>query len=112
MPTHAELAVRLLRDAAEFFISLGEQNPPLQDQMAENASVFRQMADILEQDPQGNLGDAASAALAGKLLMDAAVFFTTLAEQNEPIREQMLENAGVYRQIGDLVAQNPLGVLT
>lgn len=111
MPTHAELAARLLDDAAEFFITLGEQNPPLKDQMAENASVFEQMADILIQNPQGHMGDASNAALAGKLLKDAAAFFTTLAEQNAPIKEQMLENASVYRQIGDLVTQNPIGIL-
>lgn len=111
MPTHAELASRLLNDAAEFFLTLGEQNPPLKDQMAENASVFQQMAEILLQDPEGYLGDSPVATLTGKLLRDAAVFFTTLAEQNEPIKAQMIENASVYRQIADLVAQSPLGVL-
>lgn len=111
MPTHAELASRLLNDAAEFFVTLGDQNLPLKDQMVENASVFQQMADILTHDPQGFLGDAPVATLAGKLLKDAAVFFTTLAEQNQPIKDQMLENASVYNQIGELVMQNPLGVL-
>ncbi|MCC6597282.1 MAG: hypothetical protein IT559_00635 [Alphaproteobacteria bacterium] len=69
------------------------------------------MAEILTQDPGGQLGDAPNATLAGKLLKDAAVFFTTLSEQNPAIKDQMLENANVYRQIGDLVTQNPLGVL-
>jgi hypothetical protein len=111
MPTHAELASRLLIDAAEFFLSLGEQNPPLMDQMQENADVFKQMAEVLATDPTGSLGGTPSAELAGKLLKDAAVFFTTLGDQNEAVKPQMLANADVFRQIGDLLMQNPLGVL-
>lgn len=57
MATHAELAARLLRDAAQFFESVGQQNEPLQDQMSENATVFRQVADLVEQDPSGTLPD-------------------------------------------------------
>jgi hypothetical protein len=53
MPTHAELAARLLRDAANFFRTVGEQNAPLAEQMAENATVFDQIADLVEHDPTG-----------------------------------------------------------
>ena len=111
MPTHAELASKLLVDAAEFFITLGEQNEPLKDQMEENASVFRQMGALLNQEPAGALNGTPHAELAGKLLIDASTFFTTLAEQNEPIKEQMLENAAVYKQLGELVMSDPQGVL-
>ncbi|HOO81398.1 MAG TPA: hypothetical protein PK513_02715 [Alphaproteobacteria bacterium] len=111
MPTHAELASKLLIDAADFFLTLGEQNPPLKDQMEENATVFKQMGALLTQEPQGALNDTPHGELAGKLLIDAATFFTTLAEQNEPIKEQMLENANVYKQIGELVIKDPLGIL-
>lgn len=111
MPTHAELASKLLLDAAQFFTTLGEQNPPLIEQMQENASVFTQMAEIISQDPRGMLGDTPSAELAGKLLKDAAIFFTTLAQQNPAIEQQMRDNAAVFDQIGDLVADNPLGIL-
>jgi len=55
MPTHAELAARLLRDAASFFRTIGEQNAPLREQMAENASVFEQVAALVERDPAGQL---------------------------------------------------------
>jgi hypothetical protein len=51
------------------------------------------------------------AMLAGKLLRDAAGFFRTIAEQNEPLRIQMMENAEVYEQIAALVEQDPNGVL-
>ena len=51
------------------------------------------------------------AELASKLLVDAATFFRTLAEQNEDLKEQMEENANVYEQMGALVADDPLGVL-
>lgn len=111
MPTHAELSVRLLTDAADFFTALGDNNDPLKAQMEENATVFEQMATLLEQDPKGALNGTAYGELAGKLLKDAAGFFRSLAEQNEPLREQMMENANIYEQIGDLVIEDPLGIL-
>ncbi len=55
MPTHTELASRLLRDAAAFFRTVGEQNEPLKVQMEENADVFEQVAGLLETDPNGTL---------------------------------------------------------
>ena len=111
MPSHAELASKLLVDAADFFVTLGEQNEPLKEQMEENAGVFRQMGTLLMQEPQGALNETPHSELAGKLLEDASTFFITLAEQNEPIKEQMLENANVYKQIGGLVMKDPLGIL-
>ena len=53
MPSHAELAAKLLRDAATFFKTIAEQNPPLKEQMSENADVFEQVADLVEQNPTG-----------------------------------------------------------
>ncbi len=53
MLTHAKLSAKLLRDAAAFFRTIGEQNPPLQIQMDENANIFEQVADLVEQDPSG-----------------------------------------------------------
>lgn len=55
--THAEMAARLLRDAAAFFQNLAEQNPPLKDQMDNNARVFIQVADLVESDPTGSPPD-------------------------------------------------------
>jgi hypothetical protein len=57
MPSHAQLAAKLLRDAATFFETIAEQNPPLKEQMAENASVFRQVGDLVEHDPTGVIED-------------------------------------------------------
>jgi ABC-type transporter Mla subunit MlaD len=111
MPTHAELSAKLLRDAATFFRTLAQHNEPLRAQMTENATVFEQMADFVINDPRGTLDGTPTAHLAGRLLKDAATFFKTLAEQNEPIREQMAENANVYDQLGDLVMADPLGIL-
>ena len=111
MPTHAELSAKLLGDAATFFRTLAQHNEPLRKQMTENASVFEQMADFLINDPEGVLDGAQVSELAGRLLKDAAMFFRTLAEQNDPIREQMSENANVYDQMGDLVIANPVGIL-
>jgi hypothetical protein len=53
MATHAQLAARLLRDAASFFRTIGEQNPPLAEQMKDNATVFEQVAQLVESDPTG-----------------------------------------------------------
>lgn len=111
MPTHAELAGKLLVDAATFFRTLAGQNEELSDQMTENADVFEQMSTLLTQNPEGMLDETSHAELAGRLLGDAAQFFHTLAEQNEPIREQMNENANVYLQISELVADDPFGIL-
>lgn len=53
MPSHSQLAAKLLRDAATFFRNIAEQNEPLKEQMTENASVFDQVADLVEHDPNG-----------------------------------------------------------
>lgn len=55
MATHAHLAAKLLRDAATFFRNVGAQNPPLKEQMDDNASVYDQVADLVEQNPMGEL---------------------------------------------------------
>lgn len=55
MPTHAELAARLLRDAAVFFRTVADQNPSLHDAMTENAQVFEDVAQMVETDPLGQL---------------------------------------------------------
>lgn len=53
MISHAQLSAKLLRDAAAFFRTIGDQNPPLKIQMDENANVFEQVADLVEQNPTG-----------------------------------------------------------
>lgn len=53
MATNAEVAAKLLRDAAGFFVSVGQQNPPIKDAMAANAKTFESVAALLESDPQG-----------------------------------------------------------
>jgi hypothetical protein len=55
MATYAQLAGKLLRDAAMFFRNVGEQNPPLKQQMDDNAAVYEQVADLVENDPSGVL---------------------------------------------------------
>lgn len=55
MTTYANLGAKLLRDAATFFRNIGEQNPPLKEQMNDNADVYEQVADLIEQDPLGEL---------------------------------------------------------
>ncbi len=55
MATHAELAARLLRDAAVFFRTVADQNPGLKDAMTENAQVFEDVAAMVEEDPLGEM---------------------------------------------------------
>lgn len=59
MITHAQLSAKLLRDAAVFFRTIGEQNAPLKIQMDENARVFEQVADLVEHDPTGVIDEGA-----------------------------------------------------
>lgn len=47
--------------------------------------------------------------LAIQLLRDAAGFFQTVAEQNEPVKDQMMENAGMYNHAADLLQNDPEG---
>ena len=51
--THAGLAARLLRDAAVFFRTIAEQNPPLKEAMSENASIYEEVANLVETNPGG-----------------------------------------------------------
>ncbi len=55
MPTHCQLAAQLLRDAAAFFETIGEQNEPLRAQMTENAAVFREVGHLVETNPMGEI---------------------------------------------------------
>lgn len=58
MTTHAQLAARLLREAATIFRTLGAPDPELGGRLDEFASVYEQVADLLEQDPTGVLEPA------------------------------------------------------
>ncbi len=55
MPTNAQLAAKMLRDSAMFFRQVGEQNPPVADQMNQNAQVYDQVAQMVEADPTGEV---------------------------------------------------------
>jgi hypothetical protein len=50
---HKDMAAYLLRNAASFFITVGEQNNALMEMMKENATVFEQVAALVEADPLG-----------------------------------------------------------
>lgn len=51
MLTHAQLAARLLRDAADFFRHLAQENPALQESMNDNAGIYDQVAQLVEAAP-------------------------------------------------------------
>ena len=55
MATYAQLAAKLLRDAATFFRNVAAQNEALKEQMEDNAAVYDQVADLVEKDPAGTL---------------------------------------------------------
>lgn len=55
MTTNATLAARLLRDAANFFRTIAEQNESLNDAMTENAKIFDEVAMLVETDPTGEV---------------------------------------------------------
>lgn len=109
----ADLAGRLLRDAATFFRSLAEANAPIREQMEENAKVYYQIGDLVEDNPLEEIesGEARHFELAVRLLNDAADFFATIGEQNPPLAEQMQENSSVFNQLATMLAQSPNGYL-
>lgn len=55
MPTNAELGAKLLKDAAMFFRDVGSQNPGVKEQMEQNAAAYDQVADLVANDPTGEL---------------------------------------------------------
>jgi hypothetical protein len=107
VPTYADLTAKLLVDASQFFKTIGSSNPDVADQMNENAGVFEQMAGLISNQPEGEINGKTHAELAGKLLTDAAQFFRTIGEQNEDIKDNLLENAQLFDEVGQQVAQNP-----
>jgi len=118
MPSHAELASRLLLDAAQFFKTIGEQNEALKPQMEENATVFEQISQLVGQNPAAQVAEAQGqpdapthAELAGRLLGDAAGFFRTIGEQNPALKDQMADNATVFEQVSTLVTNDPTGMI-
>lgn len=52
---YAVLAGQLLQDAAKFFRTLASENPPLEEQMNENANVFDHISALVSQNPLGVL---------------------------------------------------------
>ena len=113
-PTVRVLASQLLRHAAEFFDFVADQNPDLSDMMTANQEGYRMMADRLDRDdmdglivsgidgPQPTLTD-----LAARLLADAADFFENVGEGNAEHAEQMTANAEVFRQVSDMLIEDP-----
>ncbi len=53
MATNAELAGKLLRNAAEFFRNIGSNTPQIQEQMEQNARTYEIVAGWIESDPSG-----------------------------------------------------------
>ncbi|MEG3619335.1 hypothetical protein V5T82_12780 [Magnetovibrio sp. PR-2] len=55
MASHTAIAANLLRNAATFFRDIGTNNPDLKDQMEANAETYDTVAEMLENDPDGEL---------------------------------------------------------
>lgn len=56
--TNAGIAAQLLREAADFYRTLGDSSPELKDRMNEFGVLYEQVAERLDADPKGLLGDA------------------------------------------------------
>ena len=54
-PTVADLAVRLLSDAAEFFENVFQQNPETGEGLPATAEAYRALAELVAEDPEGRL---------------------------------------------------------
>ncbi len=55
MPTNAELAAGLLRNAANFFRGVGERNPVVREQMDANAETYERVAELVEKEPTAEM---------------------------------------------------------
>lgn len=53
MATHADVAAKLLEDAASFFRALAEDNAEIRDQMINNAETYEYVAELVASDPTG-----------------------------------------------------------
>ena len=53
MTTNAQLAARLLREAAEIYRTLGADNAEAQQQMNDFGTLYDRVADMVELDPEG-----------------------------------------------------------
>jgi hypothetical protein len=54
--THAEFAATLLRNAASIFRSIAGGDPASNDRTDQFATLYEQMADLVEKDPLGKIG--------------------------------------------------------
>ncbi len=54
-PTVADLAVRLLSDAAEFFENVFQQNPETGEDLPATVEAYRALAELVAEDPEGRL---------------------------------------------------------
>ena len=68
MPTHAELASKLLTDAATFFLTLASQNRNIEIQMTDNANEFEKNSVLVVRQPYGKLDGKPLAVVARELL--------------------------------------------
>lgn len=55
MPTHAELAAKLLLESAKFYRAVGDDNPEMRESMESMASACDTVADLVASDPTGEL---------------------------------------------------------
>jgi hypothetical protein len=55
MSSHAELAAKLLREAAKFYRAVSEGNPDLSAKLSESARVYESVATLVETDPTGEI---------------------------------------------------------
>ena len=60
MRTHADLAAKLLREAAIMFRTMGSTNDELAENLNEFADVYDQVAKLVEADPLAELQPAGS----------------------------------------------------
>ncbi len=62
METNAQLAAKLLRNAANFFRDVAIQNPSLKGQMDVNADTYEVVADLVEKSPTAEIPQSSARA--------------------------------------------------
>lgn len=66
MTTYADLTANMLNEAANFFERLADTNSEIKAQMDTNVTVFRQMAEVLQKDPEGYIDELSHGQMADR----------------------------------------------
>ena len=111
MAHYYDIASDLLRETADFIERVCRNSDNADPAMLESAGVFRHMADLVRDNPEGSVEHLTHAEMAARLLEDARAFFLSVAQNNPMIAEQMQGNAEFFIFIAGEMRKNPMAIV-